>query len=134
MSLDLHRPASAADLAECMATTTLQVWALARVQVRLGPSWALRTADGQAVACGGYLAHPTPGPDGGRLCEGWFMAAPEARRHMLAVVRAIRLTPIPPAYCRAIVFVSTPEGRRIAGLAGFRHIGTRSDGMEVWQS
>jgi hypothetical protein len=129
MSLVLRSPATQSDLAACAGTTTMQVWAMARVQVRLGPSWALRTQAGATVACGGYVAHPSPSGD---LCEGWFMASPEAARHMLAVVRAIRLTGVPDGYRRRIVFVSTAAGRRIAEMCGFRFLAQRDDGMEVY--
>lgn len=118
-------PATQMDLAACARPTTLHLWSLAKVQVRLGPSWTMRGEDGVAVMCGGYIFRDR------ETCEGWFMAAPSARRHMLEIVRFIRLTGIPAPYRRAIVFASTPEGRRIALACGYRAMSHRQDGMEV---
>lgn len=127
MTFTLHTPANQMDLAACAAAVTHQIWALARVQVKLGPSFALRNGEGGAVACGGFIFRDEA------TCDAWFMAAPEARRHMLQIVRAIRLTGIPAPYGRAIAFISTPEGRRIAEMCGYRRIGVRSDGMEIYE-
>ena len=46
MTLSAHQPATQMDLACCAVTTTMQVWAMAKVQLKLGPSWAVRLADG----------------------------------------------------------------------------------------
>ena len=126
MTFTLVTPATQMDLANCGQAVTLQVWALARVQLRLGPSWALRGADGKAVAVAGFCYRSDD------TCDAWFMAAPAASRHIGRIVRAIRLTGIPAPYSRAIAFVSTPEGRRIAALAGYERIAVREDGMEVY--
>jgi hypothetical protein len=127
MTLSLHQPATQMDLACCAATTTLQVWAMAKLQLRLGPSWAIRLADGEAVMCGGYIYRDE------ETCDAWFMASPKASRHMLGIVRIIRLTGIPEPYRRAIAFVTTPEGRRIARACGYRYLSERDDGMEVFE-
>jgi hypothetical protein len=127
LTLTIHQPATQVDLACCAVTTTLQVWAMAKVQLRLGPSWAIRFPDGEAVMCGGYIFRDE------ETCDAWFMASPKASRHMLAIVRAIRLTGIPRPYRRAIVFVTTPEGRRIARACGYSYLCERDDGMEVYE-
>lgn len=126
MTFTLHTPATQMDVAACAAAVTHQIWAMAKVQVRLGASFALRNAQGEAVACGGFIYRDE------ETCDAWFMAAPEARRHMLAVVRAIRLTGIPAPYGRAIAFISTPEGRRIAEMCGYRLVEVQRTGMEVY--
>lgn len=126
MRLAIHQPATQLDLAACLPGTTLQLWALAKVQLRLGPSWAARTENGEALMCGGYIYRDD------ETCDAWFLAAPAAARHMLKIVRGIRLTGIPAPYSRAITYVSTPEGRRIAALCGYRRIAMRTDGMEVF--
>jgi hypothetical protein len=127
MTLSLHQPATQMDLACCAATTTMQVWAMAKVQLKLGPSWAVRLADGEALICGGYIFRDE------ETCDAWFMASPAAARHMVRIIRIIRLTGIPAPYRRAITFVTTPEGRRIARACGFRFLMTRDDGMEVFE-
>lgn len=126
MRLAIHQPATQVDLAACLPGTTLQLWALAKVQLRLGPSWAARTADGEVLMCGGYIYRDD------ETCDAWFLAAPVAARHMLKIIRGIRLTGIPAQYSRAITFVSTPEGRRIAAACGYRRIAVRPDNMEVF--
>ena len=136
MTLSLTSPATVMDLAACARSTTPQLWALAQVQVRLGRSFVLRTAEGDVVICGGFVTW-APDPEIGHA---WFMPSVLAARHMVSAVRACRqamaavLTGNPPAYVRLIVFVSTPEGRRIAAASGFHFLATRSDGMEVYST
>jgi hypothetical protein len=127
MSLFRASPATDMDLACCLPQATLQIWAAARLQLTMGPSWALRDAAGAAVACGGFVER------GGGLAEGWLLMAPAARRHMLEIVRAIRLTGAATPYRRRIVKVTTPEGRRIARAAGYRTLIANSNGMEIMQ-
>jgi hypothetical protein len=127
MPFTLHQPATQMDLAACAPLVTMQIWAMARVQVRLGPSFALRDEAGEAVACGGFVYRDD------ETCDAWFMAGPRARKHMRDIVRAIRLTGIPAPYGRAIAFISTPAGRRIAEMAGYQRIDVRADGMEVYE-
>lgn len=126
-ALTIHSPATAYDLAHCAGATTHQLWAMAKVQLRLGPSFALRGPDGTCIACGGYALGA---PDG--VVEGWFMASPAASRHMLAIVRLARLTGKGLAYRRIRVWVSTGAGRRIAKACGYQMLGTAM-GLERWE-
>jgi hypothetical protein len=126
--MTIHMPATQVDLAACAAgVTTVTQWALARVQVRLGYSLAIRDESGGALAVGGYVYRDD------ETCDAWFMAAPAAGRRLLAIVRLIRLTGIPGPYRSAIAFVTTPEGRRLVRAIGFSYAAERPDGMEVWR-
>ncbi|MCJ8143822.1 hypothetical protein MKI84_12935 [Ancylobacter sp. A5.8] len=110
----LRSPASLMDIAACAGNCSAFKWSALRVQFETADTWALRADDGSSIAVGGIQR------DGGA----WFIAAPVAARHLPAIVRAIRAT-VPPGIR---VDIRTPEGARLARLAGFR---PQADG--IWR-
>lgn len=128
MTLTLHAPCGRADLGEVFGPVSVDLWTVVTHQVELGPSYAFRTSDGRAVACGGFIAL-------GDCWECWFHAAPAAAPHMLAFARLARLTfaELPHADPRPVeTIVRTPAGGRLARAMGFRLV-LSLDGIEIWR-
>jgi hypothetical protein len=111
------------ELALCLERTTPFVWHYSKIGLERGPSWAVHHK-GQILACIG-LAHC----DG--LFDGWFVVRPEAKGHMLALVRQIRLTLAHTPYRPIRVITETTAGARIARAVGLVPVGT-TDKLEVF--
>jgi hypothetical protein len=108
-------PATRPDLAEAMTAAghrSAAAFGLATAQLALGKSWAARAGDGTALVVAGLV------PAGDGSADAWFVAAPLTRSFLLAVVRFIRLTLAAEAYRPIRVVITTPEGARLARLAG----------------
>lgn len=87
-----------------------------------GPAATLRGDDGEPIAAGGVIDYG----DGSYL---WAFLADEARRHMVAIVRAARrLVQIarPPIY--ATVDLGFEPGCRLLRMLGFVHV---ADGLGI---
>lgn len=117
MTPTLVSPATDWDLADLLGVCHPATWGLVRAQTRLGPSWALRDAEGAFAACG--LAE-IGGVDAFEL---WFLAHPRARRHLPQMLRIARLTVLPAVDAPIMGRVRRESGRRLARLLGFREIG-----------
>lgn len=122
----LSSPALVTDLAEALPATDHLTWTVLRRQLELGTSWAARV-DGAIVALGGLVPVDRPGPP---VAEGWFLAAPDAGRHIRPLVRAIRLTLAGAGHDRVVAAVRSAAGARLARACGFRPIATIS-GLEL---
>lgn len=117
-------PATRPDLAEAMSAAghrSATAFGLATAQLALGKSWAARAADGTARAVAGLI------DAGGGAAEAWFVASPLSRSDLLAVVRFIRLTLSAEAYREIRVVLTTPEGARLARLAGLTRNGSLTE-------
>jgi hypothetical protein len=108
---DIVNPATRLDLAECARPAPYVVWRVLQRQLKIGESRAVRV-DGVAVAVLGLVPH-------GNEAECWFMAAPAAADHMLAIIRTMRLTLAGFDYDPVYTVVRSDAGHRISRLAGF---------------
>ena len=118
-------PATIVDLAECFVSGSRYEWEILRYQLMAGDSWAIRVKTGENLIVGGFM--PT-----GTEAEAWMVFAPLAKKHMLPVIRAVRLTLAESAYCRIYVVVLSREGRKIARLTGFHAVG-KYNNSELWE-
>ncbi|PLW77885.1 hypothetical protein [Cohaesibacter celericrescens] len=119
-------PASNYDIACCIGRCQSIVWLCLKAQRDVSETWALRDENGEAVIMAGLW----PRQDG--VVEAWFLARPEAQRHLKRIVRAIRLTLKRKAYAEIEVRIVTKAGARIARLCGFSLHDT-FDGAEIWR-
>lgn len=126
MRLDIVAPATLADAAECVGAIPYVSWAVIKLQISAGASMAVRDASGRAVMLAGIFT----GDDGVR--EAWFIAGPEAGKHMLQLVRLLRLTLSFSAYRGIRAVITTGEGRRIARSVGFSPVAAIG-GIEIWE-
>lgn len=123
MRLTVATPASVVDMAECMGRCHPIEWAMAREQIRGGASFAW-SVEGETIATGGL--YPGVG-----VTDLWLAMRPEARPHMLKLVRSIRLTLDAGDYGRLRLATVSEAGARIARLLGFTSAGA-IEGAEVW--
>lgn len=121
--LVLVSPATVVDLADVFGSGDYGLWVAAKRQVAAGPSYAIRAVSG-AVVIGGFVRD-------GDWWEAWFWAAPSAARHMLAIVRSVRLTLRDRGDDRIYAVIRSDAGRRIACALGFRAFRI-VNGREVW--
>lgn len=94
-----------------------------------------RTSDGEALAVLGF--YPLPDEGSREVAEVWFACRPDLAEHMIAFIRAARLTCARMAehgnvVLRAFVREGHAPGARIATLARFERVGFR-DGWELWE-
>lgn len=102
---------------------------LARRQIAGGRSWQFVDVDGAVVACAGVHAR-------GDLREAWFACHPQARGHVLEIIRWAQLTFAVVAQSDGVditarVAVGHAPGQRLARLAGFVLVGVEA-GFETW--
>jgi len=114
MTLTVRSPSTIVDLANLSNTMDPVSWAVVREMWRVGDSFTLLW-DGKAIA----IANLYPMDDGGY--EATFNFTPEATKHMLAIVRATRLTLIERAYPAIVTLCVTDAGARLARAVGFFH-------------
>ncbi len=103
------------DLAEAMSAAGHRngmAFGLARAQLAMGKSWAMRDESGVAVAVAGLVEADRA------TADAWFVVAPVSRAALLSIVRAIRLTLKAEGYRQIRVVLTTAEGARLARLAG----------------
>lgn len=126
----LVSPALTMDAAEAAGRIAPYAWQMVLLQLELGESWALRDADGRAIAVGGICK----AVDGNAFA--WFLPGKDTARHLRPLIRGIRLTLPLTAYPRILAIISEPAGRRIAKMMGFEHVCFDEAGMEVmaWES
>jgi hypothetical protein len=122
--LTIETPATILDVAELSGAISPLMWAVAREMWANGQTWAIRVDDELVGIAGIYPLQPEIG-------ECWFNVKPQAARHMLAIVRAIRLTIRESRYREIVVACDTPAGVRIARSAGFSFHAATQNG-EVW--
>ena len=110
--LDIKAPADLLDLADLGGAMTRVQWGILRHMWASGPTWAL-SADGRRLAvCGLY-----PVDDAGY--EAWFNFSADARPHLLAIARAVRLTLSAAHYGEIVACCRSKAGVRFARAAGF---------------
>lgn len=122
-SLELATPATIVDLADVFGRGDPGLWVIARRQLGLGPTHAIRDAAG-ALVVGGYAR------DGDWL-EAWFWVHPRAARHMGEILRLVRLTLRSHGEDRVYAVMRSDAGRRIARALGFRPAPSVAN-MEIW--
>lgn len=103
------------------------------MHVASGLSWCAYSRDlwNTPIAAGGLI------PDRAGAFETWFVAGPEARAHLLALVRAAQLTwarlaQDGPIEIRARIAPEWRPGARLAALLGMEKRG-RELGMDLWE-
>jgi hypothetical protein len=129
VTLALTCPATLDDMAALLAPDgdcAEIVWRCVLRQVNGGPSYAVRTASGRALAIGGVFLSET-------LREVWFVVAPDAAAQIAGVIRCARLTLLD--LCQSdprpvFTLARTRAGERIARAIGFV---ARGDGLFEWE-
>ena len=124
MSVEASHPSNLADLAEMAGLVSQVQWHTLKTVWRGSSSYTLR-AEGRIIALAGYYRMPEGG------FEAWFQFARPAGKHLLGVIRAVRLTLASGAYSGTVTLCVTDEGKRFAALCGFIFV-TRSPLGEVW--
>ena len=128
-TFEAFAPANIVDLAACAGVCRKVVWNVMCHQLQLGESWAVRGSDGRAVAVLGYVPHDTDVKAG--EAEAWLCLSADARHCVISIVRALRLTLDQVPYSSIYAVIVTPEGQRIARLAGFV-MDENVNGLEIW--
>lgn len=122
--LKVRHPATIVDLANLGRAMDPLSWHVLRTTYSKGQSFALDW-NGETMA----MAVLFPLPDGG--WEASFNFSPMAQRHMLSIVRQVRLTLADPKYSGCVTLCTTTAGKRLAHLCGFIRV-TDTQYGEVW--
>lgn len=111
----ISSPVTISELSICVGDRCHPVtWSALRSQISGGRSWAVRDEAGVIVGIAGLY----PAIEGG--LDGWYWPGPAARSGMLQMIRAIRLTLSQLPHDQIHIVTRTPQGGRIARLAGFK--------------
>lgn len=124
MSLEISTPATLLDMAELSGASSRLAWAVVREMHSGGQTWAIHDGDRLVAIAGLYPVDEVTG-------EAWFNIRPDAGRHMLSIVRAVRLTIRASPYREIVVLCLTGAGSRIARAAGFSFHSTTGQ-TEIW--
>jgi hypothetical protein len=125
MRLQVSHPASIFDMAELGGAISRTQWAVVREMHENGDTWAMRYGDELVLVLGLY-------PIDEVTAEAWFQFGPGASRHMVEIIRRIKLTIGSTGY-RVIVTVCHSEaGKRIARAVGLTFHAPSAIG-EIWK-
>lgn len=122
--LDVRTPATIFDMAELAGAATWFHWRVAREMWSSGETYALEE-DGRLIGLFGLYPTETG-------AEAWFSVRPDCERHMMFLVRRIRLTLKASHYPEIVVFCVTAQGQRIANACGFDFLASSELG-EIWK-
>ncbi len=95
-------------------------------QLDISDSWALYTNQKEFIGVGGVCR-----PDPERPMQVWLLLSEAARKHMLTVIRAIRLTLAAAPYDHLECQAHTQAGGRIAAMCGLT-LDRIENNTEIW--
>lgn len=119
-------PATIFELAELGGAQTSLSWRVLREMWKNGDTWSLWSGEDLVALIGLYPI------DDSETVEAWFNVVPGASKHMLQILRHMRLTIQAGDYPHIVVICVTSAGKRIARACGFTFAET-SDFGEVWK-
>ena len=120
MTISVSSPAMIFDMAELCGARTQLHWAVAKDMWAAGDTFAVHEGDELLAVLGLYPI------EGG--AEAWFNARPALARHMLSVVRQVRLTLTALPYPEIVVVCTTKAGCRFAAACGFTFVEHHENG------